>query len=98
MEILKNVGILVGHNIKSSDLHYITKAAKKAGVRLENQFLDTYILAKQFKDRMGWEKLNLGYLSEYFGIEHQDKHRAWSDAEANAIVYKELKELFGKNQ
>ena len=85
--------ILVGHNIKSSDLHYITKAAKKAGVKLENSFLDTYILAKRFKKEMGWEVVNLGYLSEYYGIEHKDKHRAWSDAEANAEVYFRLKEL-----
>lgn len=27
--------ILVGHNIKSSDLHYIIKAAKRAGVKME---------------------------------------------------------------
>lgn len=33
---------LVGHNIKSSDLHYIEKAAKKAGVAIENPFFDTY--------------------------------------------------------
>ena len=62
--------ILIGHNIKSSDLYYITKAARKAGVIIENPFLDTYILTEQFKNSMGWEKVNLEYLSEYFGIEH----------------------------
>ena len=85
--------ILVGHNIKSSDLHYIAKAARKAGVKMENPFLDTYILAKQFKKSEGWERMNLGYLSEYYGIEHEDKHRAWSDAAANAEVYFILKQL-----
>ena len=85
--------ILVGHNIKSSDLHYIAKAARKAGVKMENSFLDTYILAKQFKKSEGWERMNLGYLSEYYGIEHEDKHRAWSDAAANAEVYFILKQL-----
>ena len=90
--------ILIGHNIKSSDLHYITKAARKAGVSIENPFLDTYILAKQFKESMGWEKVNLGYLSEYFGIEHEDKHRAWADAAANADVYFELKQLFEEKE
>lgn len=85
--------ILIGHNIKSSDLHYINKAAKKAGVKLQNQFLDTYILAKKFKQQMGWDRVNLGYLSKYYGIEHKDKHRAWSDAEANAEVYFRLKDL-----
>ena len=85
--------ILVGHNIKSSDLHYITKAAGKAGVKIENPFLDTYILARKLKQANGWEKLNLGYLTEYYGIVHEDKHRAWADAAANAEVYFILKEL-----
>ena len=85
--------VLVGHNIKSSDLHYISKAAKKAGIVLENQFLDTYILAKQFKNGQQWEKLNLVYLAKQYGFEHKEAHRAWSDAEVNASVYFELKKL-----
>ena len=85
--------ILVGHNIKSSDLRYITKAADKAGVRFDNSFLDTYVLAKSSKERKGWEKLNLSYLSQYFGFEHKEVHRAWSDAEVNAQIYFELKRL-----
>ena len=85
--------ILVGHNIKSSDLKYIGKAAQKAGIRLENRFLDTYILAKRFKEAKGWEKLALGYLTQYYGITHTEEHRAWSDAEANASVYFELQKL-----
>lgn len=85
--------ILVGHNIKASDLHYISKAARKAGVKLENQFFDTYLLAKRFKQKKGWGKVNLEYLSEFYKIEHSDKHRAWSDAEANAEIYFRLKEL-----
>lgn len=88
--------VLVGHNIKSSDLHYIGKAAKKAGVRMENPFLDTYILAKRFKEQMGWEKLNLGYLAGRYGFEHKEAHRAWSDAEVNVGVYFELKKLCGR--
>lgn len=85
--------ILVGHNIKSSDLHYISKAAKKAGIPMENSFLDTYLLAKQFKTEMGWEKLNLGYLAAQYGFKHKEAHRAWSDAEVNVGVYFELQKL-----
>lgn len=85
--------ILVGHNIKSSDLHYICKAAKKAGVAMENQFLDTYLLAKKFKESQKWEKLNLGYLAGLYGFEHKEAHRAWSDAEVNVQVYFVLKQL-----
>jgi DNA polymerase III epsilon subunit family exonuclease len=87
--------ILVGHNIKSSDLHYITKAANKSGVKFDMPFLDTYILAKQFKAKMGWEKVNLQYLSNFYGFEHKEAHRAWSDAEVNAQVYFELQKLRG---
>lgn len=84
---------LVGHNIKSSDLHYITRAAKRAGVRLENTFFDTYRYAKQFQKAQGWENVKLEYLSQFFGIEQQSAHRAWCDAEANVGVYFKLKEL-----
>lgn len=84
---------LVGHNIKASDLRYITKAAKTAGVSFNVPFLDTYILSKKYKDKLGWEKLSLSYLSDYFGFEHKEIHRAWSDATVNAIIYFELKKL-----
>ena len=85
--------ILVGHNIKSSDLRYITKAAAKAGVHFGMPFLDTYILAKQFKENMGWENVKLSTLSSYYGVEHKEVHRAWSDAEVNVHIYFELKKL-----
>ena len=88
--------ILVGHNIKSSDLRYITKAANKAGVHLEVPFLDTYLLAKKYQKEQGWEKLNLSYLSGKYGFEHKEVHRAWSDAEVNAQIYFELQKLVQK--
>ncbi len=84
---------LVGHNIRSSDLHYISRAAKKAGVPMNNSFFDTYLYAKKLKVRYGWDNVKLEYLSEVFGIEHAEAHRAWCDAEANVGVYYNLKEL-----
>ena len=88
--------ILVGHNIKSSDLRYITKAAAKAGVHFGMPFLDTYLLAKQYKEQMGWENVQLSTLSAFYGVEHKEVHRAWSDAEVNAHIYFELKKLCGQ--
>ena len=85
--------ILVGHNIKSSDLHYITTAANRAGVAFENKFFDTYLYAKTLKDLEGWENVKLEYLSKVFGITQNEAHRAWCDAEANVGVYFKLKEL-----
>ena len=84
---------LVGHNIRSSDLHYISRAAKKAGVPMSNSFFDTYLYAKMLKERYGWENVKLEYLSDVFGIEQAEAHRAWCDAEANIGVYFKLKEL-----
>jgi DNA polymerase III epsilon subunit family exonuclease len=84
---------LVGHNIKSSDLHYIIRAANRAGVRLGNSFFDTYRYAKQFQTAQGWPNVRLETLSRLFGIEQNQAHRAWCDAEANVGVYFKLKEM-----
>lgn len=84
---------LVGHNIKSSDLHYITRALKRAGIAIDNGFFDTYLYAKTLKDRYGWENVKLEYLSQIFGVEQPEAHRAYCDAEANVGVYFKLKEL-----
>lgn len=56
--------ILIGHNIKSSDLRYITKAANKEGVHIKEPFFDTYLYAKKFKEQEKWDKVNLPYLAE----------------------------------
>ena len=85
--------VLVGHNIKNSDLHYISKSAKRAGVILSSPFFDTYLYAKKFKERQGWENVKLEYLSKQFGISQPDAHRAWCDAVANVDVYFKLKEI-----
>lgn len=84
---------LVGHNIKSSDLHYIDRAAKAAGIKLENEFFDTYRYAKTLQKANGWANVKLETLSAVFGISQPDVHRAWCDAEANVGVYFKLKEL-----
>ncbi|MBQ8836843.1 MAG: DUF1351 domain-containing protein [Clostridia bacterium] len=84
---------LVGHNIASSDMHYILKAAKRAGLAIENPYFDTYRYAQKFKAKQGWANVKLEYLSEQFGISQPDAHRAWCDAEANVGVYFKLKEM-----
>ena len=85
--------VLVGHNIKASDLYYIDRAARRAGVRMENAFFDTYRYARTCREAQGWENVKLEYLSRQFGVEQPDAHRAWCDAEANVGVYFKLKEL-----
>lgn len=84
---------LVGHNIKSMDLHYISTAAKRNGIEFANPYFDTYLYAKRFKDQMGWENLKLEYLAGQFGIKDESHHRAYNDAEVNVAVYFKLKEM-----
>ena len=85
--------VLVGHNIGASDLSYIDRAAKRAGVTMDNVYFDTYRYAKPLKERQGWENVKLEYLAERFGVEQPSAHRAWCDAEANVGVYFKLREL-----
>ncbi len=85
--------ILVGHSIKSSDLPYICKVAAKAGLEFKNEFFDTCDYAARLKDKYGWQKIKLEYLSELFGIKQKEAHRASSDAQANVGVYFALKAL-----
>ncbi len=84
--------ILVGHNIKSCDLPYIVRAAKRAGIAFENKYFDTYRYAKQLQAAHGWKNVRLETLSAAFGITQPDTHRAWCDAEANVGVYFALKD------
>lgn len=85
--------VLVGHNIKSVDLPFITLAGKKAGIAFENAFFDTYVYAKNFKTKQSWENVKLEYLAGQFGIEDIAHHRAYNDAQVNVDVYFKLKEL-----
>lgn len=84
--------ILIGHNCKSCDVPHITRAAKRAGVNFDNQYLDTKKLAKKFQSKNGWDKITLPYLAQYYVIPQVEVHRAWCDAEANAYVYLKLRE------
>ena len=82
---------LVGHNIKSMDLHYISAAAKRNGIEFSNRFFDTYLYAKRFKEAKGWDNVKLEYLAGQYGIRDESHHRACNDAEVNVAVYYKLK-------
>ena len=85
--------VLVGHNVKGCDIPHIARAAKRAGIAMENEFFDTYQYAKKFRDAQGWDNVKLEYLSAQFGLEHEDAHRAWCDAEVNVDVFNRLREI-----
>lgn len=79
--------ILIGHNIKGCDIPHITRAARRAGISFENSYLDTKPLALKIREKNGWGDVKLTTLSAYYGINQNEAHRAWCDAEANAYVY-----------
>lgn len=85
--------ILVGHSIKSSDLPFICRACARCGIEFKNKYFDTCDYAARLKDKYGWQKIRLEYLSELFGIKQTEAHRAFCDAEANVGVYFALKAL-----
>lgn len=85
--------ILVGHNIKNCDIPHILRAAKDAGVVLENAYFDTYRYARPMREAQGWESVKLEYLAAQMGITQPDAHRAWCDAEANVGVFLRLRTL-----
>ena len=88
--------ILVGHGIGPNDLSYICRTAEKVGIKLENEYFDTCELALSLKEKYGWQRVKLEYLSSVLGIEQTNAHRASCDAEANAKVYLIMKSLCGK--
>ncbi len=85
--------ILIGHNIKTSDLYYVDSAAQRAGVRIENPFFDTCCFARKLKDAQDWENIKLEYLAKQLGVQQSDAHRAWCDAEATAEIYFKIRTL-----
>ncbi|MBQ4136669.1 MAG: hypothetical protein IJD67_01040, partial [Clostridia bacterium] len=85
--------VLVGHSIKTSDLPFICRAAGKAGIEFKNEYFDTCEYAATLKEKYGWQKIKLEYLSELFGVKLKEAHRACADAEANVGVYFALKAL-----
>ena len=83
---------LVGHNIRSMDLRYISAAVKRNGIDFSNKYFDTYLYAKKFKESKDWDNVKLEYLAGQYGIRDDSHHRAYNDAQVNAAVYFKLKE------
>ena len=83
--------ILIGHNINGCDIPHIQRAAKRAGFKFDNKYLDTKKLALRIKNKYKLENIKLTTISDFYGIDQKDAHRAWCDAEANAYVYLKLK-------
>ena len=75
--------IFVAHDI-NFDYKFISDSFKKYDLgQLYNRKLCTINLAKKLIDT---ERYGLKYLKEYFEIENQEHHRAYSDAYCTTII------------
>ena len=74
---------IIGHNIQF-DIGFLAVN----GMELNNPSYDTWDLASVFMPRS--RRYSLKYLTEYFGVEHNDAHRALADAMATKNVFLKL--------
>lgn len=83
--------IILGHNIVSFDRRFIENICKKLSLSpFDNDALDTYYFARRCC--LNTPDLKLTTLTAYFGIKHNDAHRALGDCIANYKCYEKLKE------
>ena len=77
-----------------SDFSFIKKAAVNQKLTFEREGVDTLKIARNFLPELPHR--SLGYLCEYYAIEHQ-AHRALEDARATMQLYQILWKNFGKD-
>lgn len=89
--------ILVGHNIHSFDLNFISRASMRvfdAGV--ENDYIDTLYMAR--KCLPGLCHYKLSDVAAYFHISTAGAHRALADCAMNQKCYEELGKILSQMQ
>ena len=83
--------IVVGHNIREFDWLFILNSLKRLTKPvLNNKIIDTLELSRKL---LSLPRYNLSTVSQNFGYEHKDAHRAMPDTEINAKVFIELMKL-----
>lgn len=88
--------VLLGHNIQF-DYSFVKKAAINHKLTFEKKAIDTLKLARRFLPEL--EKRSLEYLSNYYHIDHINKHRAYFDALATSELYQLfIKEFYEGNE
>ncbi len=80
--------ILVGHNIAGYDYPLLNKYMDRMGYNLDNEMVDTLILARKYLTELPNCKLET--ISKFFSISHENAHRALSDVLATSEVLKIL--------
>lgn len=84
--------VLVGHNIHTFDMKFISQAAMRLyGTEIGNDYIDTLFLARQCLPQLSHHKLS--DVAEHFGISTSGAHRALQDCIMNQQCYEKLGEL-----
>lgn len=83
--------IIVGHNVKSSDLDAIVKNLKRYNLDIpEMYYIDTYVVCKSIIHPAYVKNYLLSSLCDYFDIDIDNEHDAFDDACACADLFKAL--------
>ena len=84
--------VLVGHNIQSFDLNFVSNAAEgHLGKTVENDYIDTLYMARSCLPELSHHKLV--DVASYFHISAEGAHRALNDCIMNQKCYEELGKL-----
>lgn len=84
--------VLVGHNIQSFDLNFVSNAAEGLfGKTVENDYIDTLYMARSCLPELSHHKLV--DVASYFHISAEGAHRALNDCIMNQKCYEELGKL-----
>lgn len=88
--------IILGHNIAAYDSTIIYDICENLNMNhFANNMLDTLQYVRHCKINV--PNYNLTTLTKYFGIEHNNAHRALADCIANHECYQKLKPLFDRS-
>lgn len=93
-EFLAFIGdeILVGHNIQSFDLLFLSRLAGEVCSRtVENDFIDTLFMARNCLPELSHHRLT--DLAKHFRISAEGAHRALNDCVMNQICYEHMGKL-----
>lgn len=81
--------VLVGHNIHTFDLKFLYRSAEDLyGKTLDNDYIDTLILAKMCLPQLA--RRRLVDLASYYHISAEGAHRALNDCYMNHLVFEAL--------
>ena len=86
---------IVAHNAPF-DMSFLLSNARKLGISVNNSVIDTLTLSRRYNKECA--KHNLGYLTEFFGIELKNAHRAYFDAFATGQLYEIIREKYLKTK